>query len=67
MNTLLHMQNNNVQAVGSRAPDVNVILLITESSQITKLWKTNSRHLTGCLFLCLDTYTVADKDIDTSL
>lgn len=33
MSTLVHMETNDVEVLGSRVPDVTVILLITESTQ----------------------------------
>lgn len=49
MSTLLRMEANDVEALGSRAPDATVILLITESTQITGLWTAHCSHLTGGL------------------
>ncbi len=43
------METNDVEALGSRAPDATVILLITESLQITKLWTADSSHFKGGL------------------
>lgn len=74
MSALLHMETNDVEALGSGAPDATVIQLITERAQslrglITELWTAHSSHLTGGLCMCghlfiRGTHTV-DKETDT--